>query len=161
MAENLCCAYRCEYGVPVTVARLCQTFGPGVKREDSRVFAYMARAALAGENIRLSTAGTKENMYLYTADAAGAILLLLLRGERGAVYNAGNPATYCSVREMGELVAASLGGGRMKVLTNTGESGGIYPPDSYLRLNVDRLCALGWRPAADLAEMFRRMTACF
>ena len=40
-------------GVPVSVVRLCQTFGPGVAREDGRVFAYMARCALAGENIRL------------------------------------------------------------------------------------------------------------
>ena len=161
MAENLCCAYAAEYGVPVSVVRLCQTFGPGVKKEDGRVFAYMARSALAGEDIRLSTAGTKENMYLYTADAAGAILLLLLRGRRGAAYNAGNPETYCSVKGMGELVARTLGEGKISVRTNTGDANGIYPPDSFLKLDVSRLCALGWRPATGLEEMFRRMVACF
>lgn len=161
MAENLCCAYHTEYGVPVTTARLCQTFGPGVSGEDGRVFAYMARCALSGEDIRLSTPGTKENMYLYTADAAGAILLLLLRGERGAAYSVGNPDTYCSVREMGELVARTLGEGRMSVLTGVGDAAGIYPPDTYLRLDVSRMLALGWRPSVSLEEMFRRMTACF
>ena len=161
MAENLCCAWAAEYGVPVSVARLCQTFGPGVKKEDGRVFAYMARCALAGEDIRLSTPGTKENMYLYTADAAGAILLLLLRGERGTACNVGNPATYCAVREMGELAAKSLGEGKIRVETNTGGSGSLYPPDSYLRLDVSRLEALGWRPTADLEVMFRRMAGCF
>lgn len=161
MAENLCCAYAAQYAVPVTTARLCQTFGPGVKREDGRVFAYMARAALSGEDIRLSTAGTKENMYLYTADAAAAILLLLLRGERGAAYNVGNPDTYCSVREMGELVARTLGEGKTSVLTNVGGTPGLYPPDSYLKLDVSKLFGLGWRPAAGLEEMFRRMVSVF
>ena len=161
MAENLCCAYYSEYGVPVTAARLCQTFGPGVSAEDGSVFAYMARCALSGEDIRLSTPGTKENMYLYTADAAGAILLLLLRGKRGAAYSVGNPDTYCSVKEMGELVARTLGEGRMSVLTGTGDAAGIYPPDTYLRLDISRMRSLGWRPSVNLEEMFRRMTACF
>ena len=161
MAENLCCAYHSEYSVPVTAARLCQTFGPGVSGEDGRVFAYMARCALAGEDIRLSTPGTKENMYLYTADAAGAILLLLLRGERGTAYSVGNPDTYCSVKDMGELVARTLGEGCISVRTGIGEAVGIYPPDTYLRLDVSRILSLGWRPSVPLEEMFRRMTACF
>ncbi len=161
MAENLCCAYYSEYDVPVTAARLCQTFGPGVSAGDGRVFAYMARCALSGEDIRLSTPGTKENMYLYTADAAGAILLLLLRGRRGSAYSVGNPDTYCSVKEMGELVARTLGESRMSVLTGTGDSAGIYPPDTYLRLDISRILSLGWRPSVNLEEMFRRMTSCF
>ena len=161
MAENLCCAYAAEYGVHVTVIRLCQTFGPGVKKEDGRVFAYMARSAMSGADICLSTAGKKENMYLYTSDAAGAILLTLLKGERGCVYNAGNPDTYCSVREMGETAARTLGKGSVTVQTNTEDMKGIYPPDSFLRLDISRLLHLGWQPTIGLEEMFRRMAACF
>ena len=161
MAENLCCAYASEYRVPVCTARLCQTFGPGVKEEDNRVFAYMARTALSGEDICLSTSGAKENMYLYTADAAGAILLLLLRGERGSAFNVGNPDTYGSVKRMGELAAATLGGGRICVRTNTGGDAGIYRPDGFLKLDVGKLQALGWHPSTGLEEMFRRMAACF
>lgn len=61
-AENMCCSYASEYSVPVTAARLVQTFGPGVKYDDGRVFAYAARCALSGEDIRLNTDGSKENM---------------------------------------------------------------------------------------------------
>ena len=127
MAESLCCAYFEEYGVPATSARLAQTFGPGVAYEDERVFAYAARCALKGENICLHTSGTKENMYLYTADAVSAILLLLIRGERGTAYNAANPETYCSVKEMSEL-AAELGAGKVSVITNCGGGGGGGAP---------------------------------
>lgn len=162
LAENLCCAYAKEYGVPVTIARLAQTFGPGVDRSDGRVFAYLARCALAGENIRLNTDGSKESMYLYTADAVSALLLLLVRGERGAAYNAASEETYCSVREMAELAAETLGRGAVQVELNVGQgSAGKYRPDGYCRLDVSRLGALGWSPRTGLAEMYRRMAAAF
>ena len=46
MAENLCASYASEYGVPVKIARLTQTFGEGVRYDDGRVFAEFARAIL-------------------------------------------------------------------------------------------------------------------
>lgn len=162
LAETLCCAYAKEYGVPVTIARLAQTFGPGVDRSDGRVFAYMARCALAGENIRLNTDGSKENMYLYTMDGVSAILLLLVRGERGIAYNVANEETYCSIKEMAELVAKTLGRGAVGVEVNVGQGDiGKYRPDGYCRLDVSRLKELGWNAHTDLAEMYRRMAAAF
>lgn len=161
LAETMSCAYAAEYQVPVTLARLAQTFGPGVVREDERVFAYMARCAVEGEDIRLSTGGTKENMYLYTTDAVSAILLLLIKGARGTAYNVGNPETYCSVREMGELVARELGGGRISVFTNVGKTQGLYRPEGFLHMDIEKLQDLGWMPVRNLQEMFLRMTACF
>lgn len=158
LAESLCCAYEKEYGVPVTIARLAQTFGPGVDRSDQRVFSHIARRALAGENIRLDTDGSKENMYLYTMDAASAILLLLVKGKRGAAYNAANEASYCSIREMAELAVKTLGHGKGIVEVNAGQ-GDVekYPPKSYCRLDVSGLRELGWRARIDLTEMYRRM----
>lgn len=38
MAESLCVGYCHQYQVPVKMARLSQTFGPGVSYEDNRVF---------------------------------------------------------------------------------------------------------------------------
>lgn len=162
LAENLCCAYAAEYGVPVTIVRLAQTFGPGVDRSDGRVFAYMARCALAGENIRLNTDGTKENMYLYTMDAVSAILLLLVKGKRGSAYNAANERTYCSIREMAELVAKMLGRGSIEVEINVGQRDlEKYRPDGYCRLDVSKLTELGWNAYTGLAEMYRRMAEAF
>lgn len=164
LAETLCCAYAGEYGVPATAVRLAQTFGPGVIWEDGRVFAYAARCALAGENICLKTSGAKENMYLYTADAASAILLVLAAGRRGTAYNAGNPATYCSVKEMVETAAQTLGSGRVSVFTNTDTDQtavGLYRPEGCLKLDVGKLEGLGWKANTGLPDMFRRMNADF
>ncbi len=165
-AENMCCSYASEYSVPVTAARLVQTFGPGVKYDDGRVFAYAARCALSGEDIRLNTDGSKENMYLYTADAVGAILFLLVNGERGGVYNVGNEESYCSVKEMAQTVAEVLGKGAVSVLTNCGaqdNSGkkNIYRPDGFLMMDISNLRSAGWTAHVPLGEMFRRMAECF
>lgn len=157
MAEHLCCDFAAQYGLHVSVCRLAQTFGPGVKYQDRRVFAYMMRCAQSGNNIRLNTSGAKKNMYVYVADAVAAICLVLLRGGRGEIYNVGNPHTYCSVKEMGELVANTIGNGKIAVETNVGEDGGCYRPDGFLKLDVSKIFALGWIPKTDLGEMYRRM----
>ncbi|MFV0497912.1 MAG: NAD-dependent epimerase/dehydratase family protein [Candidatus Fimivivens sp.] len=162
MAENLCCAYAHQYGVPVTIARLAQTFGPGVKNTDSRVFAYMARCALARQDIHLKTSGLKENMYLYTMDATSALLLLLLRGGRGDAYNVANESTYCSIKDMARTVLDTLGAPSAKVCTNVGgDKQGHYPPEGYLNLDVGKLKALGWHPAVNLPKMYIRMVKTF
>ena len=51
MVECLCASYAHEYSVPVKIARLSQTFGPGVAYEDGRVFAEFARCALEQRDI--------------------------------------------------------------------------------------------------------------
>lgn len=80
MVENMCVCYSSEYGVPVTIARLAQTFGAGVPSEDTRVFAQFARSAMSGDDIVLHTTGESYGNYIYTADAAIAIFTLIKRG---------------------------------------------------------------------------------
>ena len=43
IAENLCFSYSHEYNIDVLVARLTQTFGPGVDYNDNRVFAQFTK----------------------------------------------------------------------------------------------------------------------
>lgn len=157
MAENLCYGYSVQYGLNVSICRLAQTFGPGVRYKDGRVFAYMMRCANTGKNIQLNTSGAKKNMYVYTADATAAIIMLLLKGKCREIYNVGNPSTYCSIKEMGELVASTIGNGKISVETNVGEQNGLYPPDGFLKLDVSKIYELGWKPRVDLAQMYRRM----
>lgn len=161
MAECLCHVYAAEFGVPVKVARLAQTFGAGVARDDGRVFAYMARCALNGENIVLKTDGSKENAYLCTNDAVTAILGLLERGAAGETYNVANEETYCSVKEMAELVAQTLGGGKIEVKTGNGSGGNLYRPAGCLNMSAEKLRMLGWSPTIGLEEMYWRMVEGF
>ena len=142
MSEALCCAYAKEYGVPATICRLAQTFGPGVHENDTRIFAYFARCVREKRNIVLKTRGETERSYLYTTDAVTALLTVLLKGEPGKAYNAANEETYCSIAEMAQKVAQNAG---IKVeydLQDASVNG--FPDTLYMNLDTSALRALGW-----------------
>lgn len=161
MVENLCVSYFAEYQVPVKIVRLTQTFGPGVTAEDGRVFAEFARCAKKGIDIRLQTAGKTERMYLYTVDAVTALLTVLTKGESGTAYNAANRETYCSIKEMAEMVASAFGEGKSKVVIDVPEVPNTsYNPVCHVYLECSRLEQLGWSARTGLQEMYRRMISC-
>ena len=147
LCENLCVAYHSQYGVPVSMARLVQTFGPGIPANDTRVVVQFIRSAMAGEDIAIKASGDTARMYLYTFDAVSALLTLLLGGAGGTAYNVANKDSYSSIKELAATVT-DLFGSHGAVHTNTGteEERRMYPPDSFLRLDVSRLEGLGWRP---------------
>ena len=157
MCENLCAGYCGEFGVPAKVVRLAQTMGPGVLIDDSRVFAQFGRAVMRGEDIILQTSGSSKRTYLYSVDAASAILTVLTRGESGQAYNAANPETYCSILEMAHSVS-NLADPPVQVRVCLDEkAASVYSPVHCYNLRSDKLWALGWRPTASLLEMYKRM----
>lgn len=157
--EALCAAYASEYGLGAVVLRLSQTFGPGVAHDDRRVFAEFARCALEERDIVLLTDGRKRNAYLYTSDAVRAILIVAACGQAGTAYNAANEATFCSIREMAEMVANTLGGGKTKVRIEINpDAAKRFRKGSTLRLDTTRLEKLGWKARVNLPEMYNRMT---
>lgn len=157
--ESLCCAYACEYKVPVMIARLTQTFGPGVNYDDNRVFAYFARCIKEKQDIVLKTKGDTERSYLYTADAATAILTVLLKGEPGAAYNMADETTYCSIAEMAQRLAAENGIGVKFDIQDESVNG--YLATIYMDLDTSKLKALGWSVLSDakdnLTVMYKKL----
>ena len=153
--ESLCFAYAKEYGVPAMSVRLTQTFGPGVNYNDGRVFAEFARCVIEKRDIVLKTKGETERSYLYTADAATAILTVLLKGEPGQAYNAANEDTYCSIAQMAEMVAKQ---GGIKVRYDIqDEAGNGYPKALYMDLDTGRLKRLGWRENYKVHSQYKYM----
>lgn len=158
VSENLCCGYAQEYGVPAMSIRLTQTFGSGVNYNDTRVFAYFARCVKEKTNIVLKTKGETERCYLYTTDAATAVLTVLLNGKAGEIYNAADESTYCSIAEMAEQVAKSAGIEVVYDIQDTAANG--FPDTLYMDLDTSKLQKLGWCPLGGeqkLIEMYRRM----
>lgn len=157
MCENLCTAYAAEYQVPVVIARLTQTFGPGVDIEhDGRIFAYFAHCVINKDNIVLKTKGETERCYLYTEDAVSAIKLLLEKGVPAEAYTIANNKTYCSISEMAELVAKYADINVKYDLQDTTKSG--YANTLYMDLNTSKIENLGWKPEVNsLLEMYVKM----
>lgn len=158
LCENLCVAYCSEFGVPVKIARLAQTFGAGILPGENRVFAQFARSAIKGEDIVLHTKGLSEGNYCYTRDCVTGLLTILLKGTDAAAYNVSNPAAHTTIVEMAVLVAEKIAGGKIKVVFDIPQGNAFgYAADTKMKLNSDKLQALGWKPEVGLEEAYQRM----
>lgn len=159
MCECLCASYVSEYQVPVKIARLSQTFGAGVPYEENRVFAQFAKSAIHKQDIVLHTEGKSVGNYCYTRDSVMGILLLLVRGEAGQAYTVSNPESNITIRDMARLVAERIADNEIRLVFDIPESAMTfgYAPDVNMRLNADKLKALGWAPVIGLEEAYRRM----
>ncbi len=152
MVETLCISYGSEYGVPVKIARLSQTFGAGVSKGDNRVFAQFAKAVINEENIVLHTKGETKRNYCYTTDAIRGIFTVLTKGEKNNAYNVANKNTYISIAEM----AKSLENDKTKVVYEIDNINRGYNPTVKICLNTEKLEYLGWQAKVNIEEMFKR-----
>lgn len=154
-AEYLCTAYAKEYGIPVKIARLTQTFGAGVSANDNRVFAQFARSIINGNNIIMHTKGESAKPYCYTTDCVSAILYILLRGSEGEAYNIANQDSYISINDLALFLKKNFNPHVDVVVEEHPEMG--YAPVTKLNLSSEKLMALGWKPQYDLYQMFEHL----
>ena len=158
MSENLCFCYAKMYDFNVDVLRLTQTFGPGVRYDDKRVFAEFARCAIEGKDIVLHTKGETKRSYLYTADAISAILTVLSSDVSNEIYNVANEDTYCSIYDMAKMVAEKCSKDQIKVLVEL-EDINKYGFAKTLHMNLDtkKIQQLGWIPTTNLEGMYKKL----
>jgi len=91
LAEQLCFAYRDKYGLPVTVGRFFNVYGPGCYNSVYKhVIAKFALQALRDKDLIIYGNGLQTRSFIYADDVVGAIYKLSLKGSPG-VYNIGNP----------------------------------------------------------------------
>ena len=158
MAENYCYLYFKEYGVPVKVARLAQTFGRGVSKEDNRVFAQFAKSVVNGTDIVLHTKGNSVGNYCDVDEVIDGILFLLEHGKSGEVYNIVNESNTMTIKEMAEVVAQEIAGGKIKVKFDIPKDNPFgYAAETGLRLSGAKMKALGWEAKTTLVEMYQKM----
>lgn len=159
MVENLCASYAKEYGIPVKVVRLCQTFGAGVEYADNRVFAQFARAVIESKNITLRTKGETVRNYCYTTDAVNGILLVLSEGEAGEAYNIANPNSTISIADMAHLFCKLYPESSSKVVFDIveNESSLGYNPVVKIELDSGKAQKLGWKANVAFEDMCKRL----
>lgn len=157
LVETLCISYGCEYNIPVKIARLAQTFGSGVSKDDNRVFAQFVKSVINKENIILHTKGETKRNYCYTTDAVRAIFTILTKGENNNAYNIANKNTYISIADM----AKSLENNNTKVIFEIDNKNRGYNPTVKIKLDTKKLENLGWKPIVNLDEMFERTIKSF
>ncbi|SHM50305.1 UDP-glucuronic acid decarboxylase family protein [Rhizobacter sp. OV335] len=157
VAETLCMAYHLERGVEVRIARLFNSYGPGLRPGDGRVVSNFIVQALRGEPLTVYGEGRQTRSFCHVDDTVDGLLRLMDASIEGPV-NLGNPQEY-SVLDLAERVLR-LTGSRSRLEHRP------LPADDPKRRCPDISLAerhLGWCPRVtldaglrDTIEHFRR-----
>ncbi|OBK55752.1 epimerase [Mycobacterium kubicae] len=100
-AEALVFAYRRLGRVDAGVARIFNTYGPGMRADDGRMVPTFCRQALAGEPLTVSGSGAQTRSLCYVDDTVAG-LIALARSDFSGPVNVGNPV------ELTVLAAAEI-----------------------------------------------------
>jgi dTDP-glucose 4,6-dehydratase len=154
-AEDLTWAAH-DAGLSVTVARLFAFVGPHLPLDRHFAIGNFIADALAGRTIRVRGDGSPVRSYLYAADMAAWLWMMLL-DERaaGATYNVGSERSV-SIAETARLVAAESGAGMNVTVLGGGERGA---GDWYVPSTKRARDELDVAETVDLPEAVRRTIA--
>lgn len=159
MCECICSSYAKQYSVPVCIARLTATFGPGVAYNDGRVFAQFARAVIEKQDIVLKSTGETVRNYCDVDDCAKALIMLLTEGKSEEAYNIANPETEISIRDMAERFIMLFPESGIQVKFDLSEDCTKLGYNQTIKsvLAADKLTGIGWKPDYSLDETIKRL----
>lgn len=155
-AELLCAIYGKQFGLDVVTSRIFALLGPLLSLDIHFAAGNFIRDAMAGRPIRIESAGSAVRSYLYAADLAAWLWLMLIRAPRGATWNMGSEEAV-SIADLARRIAAQLGSPAVEVLgrEDAGWNPGRYVPSTALVRE-----RLGVEPTVSLDAAIRR-TAIF
>jgi nucleoside-diphosphate-sugar epimerase len=108
--ETMAWVYAQQFGMPITVARPFNNYGPGMRLGDKRLPADFALAVTEGRDLVILSDGTPTRTFCYVADAVAGYLLCLLHGSYD-YFNIGIDKPEIMVRELAEIYRKAAGGG--------------------------------------------------
>jgi UDP-glucose 4-epimerase len=106
--EAYCSAFAGSYGVPTTVLRFSNVYGPFSYHKGS-VVASFCKSAVAGEPLIVYGDGSQTRDYVYVEDLCRGIAAAVAAGGAGVLAHLGS-GTETTVLEVARLVAERVGG---------------------------------------------------
>jgi UDP-glucuronate decarboxylase len=145
-AESLCYEFQSQGRADVRVARIFNTYGPGMRLDDGRVMTEFITAALAGRPLRLDAAGEQTRSFCYIDDMIeGLMSLMVFDGNPGPV-NLGS-AEEVKLSQLAEQVVAMAGSSSPIIQAPRRFDDPMQRKPDTVRATA----ALGWRPHIKLA----------
>ena len=100
--ETMCKYFSQEYKLPISVVRLFNTYGPGMKINDKRVVADFANNIFEGKDIEILSNGAPTRTFCYIADSVAGCLKVLLLGKYD-YFNIGIDKPEISITQLAEI----------------------------------------------------------
>ncbi|MDQ2739410.1 MAG: SDR family oxidoreductase, partial [Actinomycetota bacterium] len=156
-AETLFFDYRRQHDMPIKVARIFNTYGPGMRPDDGRVVSNFIVSALAGMPLTVYGDGTQTRSFCYVDDLVdGLIRLMATPHEVTGPINLGNPHEF-TMSELADQVLALVG-------CDAGIEYHPLPSDdpTQRQPTIDQAReVLGWSPKVELAQGLAQTVAYF
>lgn len=147
-AETLFFDYHRQFGVNIKVARIFNTYGPNMQKNDCRVVSNFIVQALEGENITIYGDGKQTRSFCYVSDQVDGLIKLMNSDVNvtGPI-NIGNPC---------ELTVSEIANFIVSMTESTSQI--VYqdlPADDPQKRKPDISLAkeiLGWKPVVELTN---------
>jgi dTDP-glucose 4,6-dehydratase len=150
-AEALTMTYHVQQGVDTCIARIFNTYGPRMRRNDGRASVNFLNQALEGKPLTVYGDGSQTRSLCYVDDLIRGLYLLAMSDEHLPV-NIGNPDHEVTMLELAQTVIRVAGSTSEVVFE-------ALPTDDpqVRRPDITRARqVLGWAPEIDLEEGLRR-----
>lgn len=150
VAETLFFDYHRSHGMEIRVARIFNTYGPRMAKNDGRVVSNFVVQALNGEDITIYGTGEQTRSFCYVSDLAEGFYRLMNSETTGPV-NLGNPVEF-TMKELAEKIIR-LTGSKSKIVYKP------LPEDDPKQRKPDISLAktkLGWEPVVLLDEGLKK-----
>ncbi|NIM05927.1 MAG: NAD-dependent epimerase/dehydratase family protein [Armatimonadetes bacterium] len=146
-AEAITMAYHNVHGLDTKIARIFNTYGPRMRRNDGRAIPAFVDSALKGEPLVCYGDGSQTRSFCYVSDLVEGIFLLL-HSDIHTPVNIGNP-TEMTILELGKAIRDMTKSSSEIVFrpAPTEDDPKVRRPDISLARE-----ALGWEPKVGLRE---------
>lgn len=130
LGETLTRIYHEQFGVPTSIVRPFNVYGPGMRETDYRVLPNFASRIIGKHPLRVYGSGNQTRTYCYITDAMVGFIRVLVDGIPGEAYNIGNSKPEISVLDLVRQIENVLGRKFEVIRTEYPDS---YPPDEPIR----------------------------
>ena len=113
-AEALCYEFQTQGRADVRVARIFNTYGPGMRLDDGRVMTEFIAAALAGRPLRLDAGGDQTRSFCYIDDLVDGLAMIMAHAPISGPINLGGEEEV-TIKKLSQLVTAFVSPGPQKI----------------------------------------------
>lgn len=148
IGETLCLEYHRKYKIQTRVARIFNTYGPFMDKNDGRVISNFINQALTHQNLTVYGDGSQTRSFCYVSDLIEGLKLLMEHEERDfQPINLGNPSEHTVYEIAKKILTLTGSSSTIQYCPLPGDDPKIRQPNISLASN-----ALGWFPKVSLTE---------
>ena len=156
VAETLMFDYHRQHGVDIRVARIFNTYGPRMAKNDGRVISNFIVQALAGKEITVYGDGSQTRSFCYVSDLIEGLYALMESEGLTGPLNLGNQAETSVIEAAKKIISLTDSGSKIVFKPLPVDDPCRRKPDIFLAKKF-----LKWEPTVGLDDGLKRTIAYF